>query len=92
MGARPLSGVARSRRARALSGGSAVAPDNPPMTDWTLRLVTGAGLLALVGRVPEGATVGGVVTLGLAVSALAAVCIAAAVFIRRRLAPVRVRA
>jgi hypothetical protein len=62
------------------------------MTDWTLRLVTGAGLLALVGRVPVGTTVEGVVAVGLAASALAAVCIAAAFLIRRRFAPARVRA
>jgi hypothetical protein len=62
------------------------------MTDWTLRLVTAAGLLSLVGRVPEGATVEGVVVAGLAASGLAAVCIAAAAFIRRRIQPARVRA
>ena len=62
------------------------------MTDWTLRLVTCAGLLALVGRVPAGASPGVLLGVGLATSALLVVCVAAVALVRRRVAPARIHA
>jgi hypothetical protein len=61
------------------------------MTDWTLRLVTCAGLLALVGRAPAGASPE-VVAAVAGGSALLVICVAAAALIRRRLAPARIPA
>ncbi len=61
------------------------------MTDWTLRLVTCAGLLALVGRVPAGVSPTVLLGVGVATSTLL-VCIAAVALVRRRLAPARIPA
>jgi hypothetical protein len=62
------------------------------MTDWTLRLVTCAGLLALVGRMPAGVSPGVLLGLGLAASTLLVVCVAAVALVRRRLSPARIPA
>jgi hypothetical protein len=61
------------------------------MTDWTLRLVTCAGLLALVGRAPAAATPE-ILGAALAGSVLLVICVAAAALVRRRLSPARVPA
>ena len=62
------------------------------MTDWTLRLVACAGLLALVGRVPAGATPNVVLGVGLASSVLLLACVLAMAVVRRRYAPARIHA
>jgi hypothetical protein len=61
------------------------------MTDWTLRLVTCAGLLALVGRAPAAASPE-ILGAALAGSVLLVICIAAVTLVRRRPAAVRVPA
>jgi hypothetical protein len=73
-----------------LSGSLAVAYDTTSMTDWTLRLVACAGLLALVGRVPADASPNVVLGVGLAASVLLVVCVAAVALVRRRLTPARI--
>jgi len=61
------------------------------MTDWTLRLVSCAGLLALVGRAPAEAGPG-MLGAGLVASVLLVVSVAAVALVRRRLSPARIPA